>query len=272
MSKLSKNILGKIQKEKITPLPTFLFWLREAGVWTAFFLAALIGGIALAVIFTAFQHFSLEILFDDRIGKLEFLLTVLPLSWAAMMGIFLFLGGIAARKSKRGYRYPLKIFALVNIAASIFFAAGVFVSGGHEMLPRVIGKYVPFFGDHEKRMEEVWTKPEMGRIAGEILSISEDRSFLLLDIEGKQWTVMTEEIPENFWEQRSELIKKEEKIRILGEQLSEEEFSAEKIFPFHRPKKREKGMRPPFEEGERPEFREEERQKRMPPEFLREER
>lgn len=241
MNNLKNNILGKIKKEKIQPIPRVVFFLKNFGFWAVFGASILVGAVALSLIFFSFSSIDRELFGRPHFPLFEMILTTAFLFWLILF-LLLFLGALfGIRHTREGYKISTTHLLLGNFIASFVFATGFLFFGGSEEIEEFFIVRAPFFS-HFEGQKETWKHPENGFLGGEIRSM-EREVIILRDFSGKEWRVFTEEIPDDFWENIPPFVQIGERIKVIGDKKSEDSFEAEIILPW---------KRTPFWQGEKP--------------------
>lgn len=245
MSKLSKNILKKIKKEEIAPIPRWHFVLSNLGIWAASLVLMVLGINATMLIF--YFATNLEIL--DLIIEMphvlpKIMLLGLPIFWILLMVGLAFFAGYSMQKTKRGYKHSfaqiLTAVILIQLGLGGVLAETPLAGILESKLQNKIG-----FESLEQKKRKIWDLPEQGLFGGKVISMDEDL-WRIRNREGEVWQVVIVEetaLPENveFGLGRP--------IRIKGEILDKDErvFQAREIFPL-------RGRHKEFERDFRKEF------------------
>lgn len=221
---ISQKTIEKIKKEKIAPLPRWRFLLRNDLIWTAALVSTVVGSVVAAMIF----HVSLNrdwfiYTAPHRLSALNLFLD-LPLIWLTLLALTLYIAYYNVYHSKSGYKYSLYLIVLGSLAFSIvlgglwdFYGIGAKVEAG-------IAHKIPFYSSVEKREIEIWSNPEEGHLGG-LITAKSDQNFELKDPGNKVWQVDTGDAdcicagP----------ITVGEKVKIIGEEINENQFKAEQI-------------------------------------------
>ncbi len=242
MKNLKNDILGKIKKEKIEPLPRILFFLKNFGFWTLFVSSILVGAIVLSLVFFALFSIDRELFERPFLPFLGMIITTTLLFWLVLF-LLLFLAALfGIRHTRRGYKISTKFLLFGNFAASFLLASGFFLLGGSEKMEDFFATRIPIFS-HFERQKQMWRHPENGFLGGEIQEIQAESIFLWEDFSKKSWEITTENLPSDFWENPPPFLQKGERIKVIGENISPNSFEAEMILPW---------KKPPFWRGEMP--------------------
>ncbi|MFA5753878.1 MAG: hypothetical protein WC905_00765 [Patescibacteria group bacterium] len=231
-----QKLLKKIKEEKIAPKPRWHFLLKNYVIWVVGGLALLVGAGAVSVLTYLMINNDLGI--HRALGKTrgEFLLLTLPYFWLVFLGLFIFVIYYNIKHTKRGYRYPLWAVALVSVLASVILGEALFLLGIGEKIDSVLGRRAPFYERFMNPQLEFWSQPEEGRLVGMALQLSGDERFVLIDRDQKEWEVIpaSSTVQEflatmPFLDEATPADIPLPPLRLIGEQISENEFRAETI-------------------------------------------
>lgn len=185
MNTISDKILNKIKKDKIKPLPSWQFRLRDGGQWVGFGLFVLLIALALGLLWYFWSegpwlhggHFGFRLFF----GRMPMILLAI-----------IILGGSLAlldfHSIGRGYRYPLAKIALVLLFFGILFGWSLNYFGASQRMDRFFSS-TPLYQNRDTYMRGMWQRPADGLLAGEIIKIQDRNNFILLDFDRKNWSV-----------------------------------------------------------------------------------
>lgn len=221
----TENIIGKIEQENIQPLPSWWFHVRYGFFWILFLVALFLGSIAFSLI--------LYFLFEGDIllapNPLSHFIEMLPWLWIASFFLLFSLGYWGLRHTSSGYKIPLWGFLFGNIALSFFLGIGWYFLGIPDTIDRATSRIVPLHHSLEQRKEIMWSRADLGMIAGVI----RERNGDMLIVEGprgRQWEVMVSpHLARSFREGQ--------RIKVKGIHqggVRENLFRAESIIPWRR--------------------------------------
>lgn len=230
--KLSNSVLRKIKKNKIKPRPKWHFLIKNILFWTVFGLCVILGAKAVGI--TLFALTESHFLFIAKAHGPIFLpwLRIFPFPWLIFFLLFLLLASYGLHHTKKGYKLSTTKLVKVNLLLSLILGIVSCESGLAENFERNF--HPPFYKNIEQRQKEVWSNPQEGRLAGTIIEIKNDQTLLLDDFNQKRWVVDYQESQM----QGEATLQPEEKIRLVGEIISENNFKAEIIGPWGKPKPR----------------------------------
>jgi len=233
-SKISKSILKKIESEKIAQHSRIFFILKNTVVLGAGILFFVFGIIATSIIFHFCNHLEFaEFLWESPRILIKILMFGVPFFWlvfAVILGVFT---NFMARKSPRGYKIPI----VLGIGSLLFLqiASGFFLEKSNigDRVDEIMEHRISFYRGAEKMRNKMWRSVEDGFLAGVVIEIKSDTIFLLDDSDAKEWKIKCEKCRELPFVDL--VIKVGNKVKMVGEQAGEDEFSARMVRPFKRP-------------------------------------
>jgi len=234
-----QKLLSKIKEERISPKPRWHFLLKNYVIWIIGSLALLIGAGAVSVLTYLMTNNDLGIRHEINKTWGEVLLLTLPYFWLILLGLLVFVIYYNIKHTKRGYRYPLWSVLLASILASIILGEALFLFGVGEKIDGILGRRAPLYEFFINPQLDFWSRPEEGRLVGVPLQFFGDERFILVDRDQKEWEIIpASSTVERFLEKRPfapEMMLDENEplppIRLIGKQISEQEFTAEIIIP-----------------------------------------
>jgi len=220
---LSEDIIKKIDNEKISPKPRWVFLLNDFVYWGLFALALLLGSLVLGLIFYIYKMQDV-FLMSKAAGFWLILATHAPYYWLASVIVFIGIAFYNFYHTPKGYRFsPIKVIA-VNLIFSFLLGYVLSELGIGEASDKWLSAQVPEYSSCEARRMLVWNHPENGLLAGEIISLQKGE-MILLDFHNQRWDV---DISNSFWQDES-LKKQGEKIKIVGQKDRSFAFKATEI-------------------------------------------
>lgn len=185
---LAGRIIARINEEHITPRPRWQFVLENWVFWTIGGVAVLVGAIAVAGAFFKIVHAGWQYQVATHDTWLAFVLDAAPLVWLLLLVAFILIGYFNIRFTKRGYRYPFIVIVVGVVLSSTSVGVGLYALGLGEVFDDALGQ-VPFYHPVSMVQQGLWSRPDRGLIAGEVLRENEDGSFTLQEFNGPTWTV-----------------------------------------------------------------------------------
>lgn len=231
MKDFSKDILHTIEQEQISPLPRWVFFMRQVLLIGAFLFSVIIGAISVSVML-----FFLSDAVDTGMGNMvqvhlgQFMMTYLPYAWMAIMVLFGVFAYFEMRNTKTGYRYRTATILGISFFASFVLGGFLYAAGAGQFVDSRVAVTVPMYRGLDARKMHLWMHPNDGMLAGEILSKSDASGLIIKDFSGEQWSI-------NAIGVQVSRFNVGDRIRISGSILSPGVFRATGIFPWN-----EKGM------------------------------
>ncbi len=188
MGKISKEVIKKIEKENIKPIGKWSFVLKESFLWVLFVFNVIFGSIGFAITSYLFESSDILDFILSVNDFLQILVLSIPIIWVLLTVIFVFVGYLNLRYTKGGYRYSIGKIFLINILCILVL--GVFLRnvGVSEKLNTLFVDNFPSYQQSVDPRYSVWSRPQEGYIAGEILSI-QDNVVKIKDLDGKKWSI-----------------------------------------------------------------------------------
>lgn len=183
MSTISDKVLDKIKKDHIKPKSKWQFQLRDSGQWFGF--------ISLAFLTTVFFGLLWYFWSDGpwiHGGHFGLFFSRMPL---ILLSLFLVMGALALfdfRNTGKGYRYSFTRIGLIFLLLAVVLGWSIYYFGMSARMDKVFGN-LPYYQDRESYMKEVWQNPQNGLVAGDIVEVLNDKSFVLRDFSNKLWQV-----------------------------------------------------------------------------------
>jgi hypothetical protein len=116
----------------------------------------------------------------------------------------------------------------------VVLGEALFLLGIGEKIDSVLGRRAPLYERFMNPQLEFWSQPEEGRLVGMALQLSDDERFILIDRDRKEWEVIpaSSTVQEflatmPFLDEAADIPLPP--LRLIGEQISENEFRAETI-------------------------------------------
>ncbi len=227
MGKISKEILQKIEKENIKPIGKWSFVLKNSFLWTLFGLNILFGSLGFAISIYLFESSDILNLILSVNDFMQVLVLAIPTVWILLTVAFLIVSYLNFRYTERGYSLSLPKIFLINITAILLLGGILHILGVSERLNTVFSESISSYSQSIDPRYKVWSNPEGGYLAGEIVLVNEE-SVEIMDLEGRKWIVETS----NARVRRSVNLIRGEKIKIVGNVLEEGNFEAFEILPW----------------------------------------
>lgn len=229
MGKTSKNVLEKIKKFEIKPIPKWQFMLKESFVKILFGINIFLGSIGFGIVLYLLSNS--EILQDKTLESTvwEKIVLGVPYAWILLTIFFVFVAYYNFKNTQEGYRYDVIKILVLSIFISFFLGTVLYFTRLSERLNDLFVDNIPYYTHTLDLREKIWMRPEEGYLAGKIENIDEEmRSFELIDVEGNTWIVT---YGKAIVKSRVQFVEEEE-IKILGKVVSGNVFEASEIRPW----------------------------------------
>lgn len=229
MKNLIQETIAKIEKNHLTPEPRWKYWLKKYGIWLLFAMGVVLTAVSLMVAFDNANNLDWDLYRFGQQNRLAYIFSILPYFWIILIGIFLATAFWEIRKTETGYRYSWAKILLITLGSVAILGIIIFLFGFGNKLNTKLSKEVPFYGRHMVVTREAqWMKPEKGLLAGTIISISKNE-LKIQDLKGKKWNVLVDD--KTFIKSAVNLTQNE-MIKIIGEEIAENNFKAQEIRPW----------------------------------------
>lgn len=228
MKDFSKNILGKIKKEKIKPIAKWSFVFKKSFVWSLFTLSVILGGLAFGSILAQITSTEWEIHPRVSDNLPYFVFITLPYLWIIFMIGFSALAFYYLRHTSKGYRYNTVIVINSSILISVLLGTSLYATGFSHRMEETFEDRIPFYNGMMNPRSRIWMMPEKGLLAGKILEIENEKEIKLEDFKNDIWIVDISEAKGN----QISFLQENIRVKIIGEQDGKLLFIAEEIRPW----------------------------------------
>lgn len=188
------QICNKIDQEKLTPISSWRFTLRNSGFWSLWGLSIFIGSCATAASIFSFLHSGWQYRAVTHDTFLRFFFDVMPLFWIVSLGAMIVFGYFNIRHTTRGYRFSFYLVVFASVVASfiggtILYAIGV--AGDIDDLRRPL----PFSSPMRLIEEERWNDDARGLASGTVTSFDREAGQLVItNSKGEEKIIFTSEL------------------------------------------------------------------------------
>lgn len=223
----SDKLIHTMKNQNLKPIPKWRFSLKGMVIGFTIFISVILGGLAFSIILFSIQQLGFDLITHMSHSKIEFLLGLLPFLWIGILIVFLILGMISIKNSRKGYKFSPSRLLLINSAFSILFGTLFFIGGGAQWLENTFAVKLELYESVNEKKIQMWSLPEEGYLSGTIESIDE-KTLLLVDFSKKKWTIDYQQsfIPP------SVLLEEGEMIKLKGKMVSSEYFHADEMRPW----------------------------------------
>ena len=224
----SKNILKKIEEDKIRPYPKLYFLFKNVLIWILFGLSILLGSIASGIAIFQIEYTDWDLYQHLGQSLIKFVILMFPHFWVIFLILFTGTAYYYFRHTERGYRLNTISVISANIIFSIIGGQVLYKAGLSERLETIFETQISFYSSVNKRHFKIWVSPEKGLLAGEIINVISEQRIQLEDFWGNNWEI---DISNAFWRGRLTPVKGL-KIKLIGRMKGESQFIADEIRPW----------------------------------------
>lgn len=221
----SKKILQTIKERHLKPTPRWHFLLKDYVLWGLTLVSFVIGSLAFAVVLYMIINNDWDVYENINDSLLEFIFVTLPYFWIVLLVLFIIAADYNIRHTKKGYRYGLHIIVLASVFGSMIVGTIFYNVGLGQAIDDVFVDQVPYYQKFLGMRHIRWTQPEMGLLAGVIVSKDGNRHFEIQDRNNVIWNVDAENAMFIGGIEPME----GEVIRMIGERTGENVFTAHQI-------------------------------------------
>jgi heme/copper-type cytochrome/quinol oxidase subunit 2 len=229
MIKLSKNIIEKIQKEGIRPVPKWHFLLKNYVIWGLFGISVFIGSIAFSITLFRISDIDWDIPRKIHGSLFEWIGTLTPFFWIIVLLVFLYVAYHNLKHTKKGYKLNTFLVLGLSILLSLLIGGVMFATGISNRMEQAFEKNIPFYSQIHSPRQRMWMMLEKGLMAGRITDIRED-DIDVQSLKGAPWVVDIRNAKLNGIEK----LEKNLRVGIIGKKLDERRFEAKEIRPWER--------------------------------------
>lgn len=227
MTKFSESIVGKINKERIAPVPRWHFLFKDGMFWVLFVFSVILGSLSFSVIIHIAKSGDMSV-FNHLQGSLfTSAVMLLPYFWLLFLIIFMVVAFLNWKCTKIGYHYKRRWIILGSVGVSVLIGSIFYASGMAKEIDKLMTVSIPLYNQSKhEALNELWSQPENGLLSGKIIEINEaDELLIVRDESGKSWTVADSGVD---WE-NDEMEKRGKIIKIIGRKNGEACFEAKEI-------------------------------------------
>ncbi len=223
----SDKLISTMKNQNLKPIPKWRFSLKGMAIGLTIFVSVIVGGLAFSIILFSIQQLGFDLVTHMSHSKIEFLLGLLPFLWLGILLVFLILGVVSIRNSKKGYKFSPTKLLLINSAFSILVGTLFFIGGGAQWLENTFAVKIELYESINEKKILMWSMPEEGYLSGTIESVNEN-TLALVDFNKERWTVDYQQsfIPP------SVLLEEGEKIKLKGTKTAANYFQANEVRPW----------------------------------------
>lgn len=189
MNNISKNVLNKIKKEHIKPIPHWQFILLHVIVWIGLVTSIILGSFSIGIVLR--EIFGTDWENVHRIGRdgIPGIVMVLPYVWFIALGATLFLSSILAKHIKKSYKFSPLMITGGSILVSIILGSILYVTHISDNFEQAVRENFAPYRSLQETKEGMWMAPENGVVIGRIVAAEGDTMLIINDITGQRWRI-----------------------------------------------------------------------------------
>src|SRR3989344_2241464 len=185
------NVIEKINREAICPIPRWRFMLKYSAVWGLFMGTVLAGSIGVA---TFLYNFILDSDWDAYRyidGNVWFhFVSAFPYAWFGLTLFLLLAAYYNIRGTKYGYRYTALAVIALSMVISLIVGIFAFFFGFGEAVDTALETHFKAYNAITYNKEDVWLRPDKGLLAGQVMETKpQDSKFVLRDFQNNVWEI-----------------------------------------------------------------------------------
>lgn len=221
---ISQIVLERIKVEGLKPISKGVFSIKRVLFWTAVVISLIVGAFTFSLVLSSLFNNDWDLY--SRFG-FNYILKTLPYFWMISLIIFVILGDYYYRKTLHGYRYTLIVVVGAYMASSIIFGSLFYVLKLGDLVEKSLSDVSPVYRSIILNRHEVWAHPEDGLLSGKITKIN-DGAIEVVDTNGNIWVIDTTTSTNRGIVE----IEVGERIKIMGDVIDNNNFSADEIRPW----------------------------------------
>ena len=221
---ISQIALERIKVEGIKPISSKVFSIKRVLFWVVVIISLIIGAFTFSLILSALFNNDWDLY--NRFG-FNFILKTLPYFWFISLILFIILGEYYYRKTLLGYRHTIIVIVLVYMISTVFFGSIFYLIKVGDFIEQSLTDKAPCCSGFILNRYVIWSQPEEGLLSGRIIRIGENE-IGVLDMNNYVWIVYTK----GAFTRGQVEIEIGERIKIIGDKISDKIFNAEEIRPW----------------------------------------
>lgn len=228
MSDRADKIFKKIEEGKIKPKSRWVFLARDYMVWVFFILTTLVGSLAMSVLIFFVIDNDWDVYKYLNKDFVSYLLLYLPYFWIFVLIVLAFLAYVNYKHTRRGYLVNPYLVIVASLATSAILGGIFFSNGMGEKIDMVFSQNISYYKNSNMQKRIIWNNPQKGLISGEVVKFMSDSSFMIMDMNMKEWEIIGES---DLWGKNVNR-QMGEKVKIIGEIKKNGVFKAKEVRPW----------------------------------------
>lgn len=219
---LKKEIINKIKKESIKPIPKSFFSWKNRLLWLIILIILIFLWIIFSFLYNDLLDFN-EVWLNNENNKLFFIPNIF---WWSIIITLLILWFINYRKTKYWYKQSnFLVISFITVLTVFLWSFFIFTSYWRYFQDDLVNNST--FLKNYVYQENLWNNPKIWKLVWTIIESKEDK-LIFKDISWKTWEIDTK----NSFIWNNVKLLNDEKIRIIWSMQDENTFIAEKIIPY----------------------------------------
>ncbi len=229
---ISNKVLEKLKEEKIKPIPRWWYVLKNTTIWLLLIVLLLMGAAMTSLALGDIIDGDWDIQPMMGIHLLTFIFMTFPFIWVIVGLVIIFLAYYDFKYLPKSYKIGGQKYLIMIIAIVLSLGLGIYYVGGHNPIKQLLN-HLPPVHDWEKQKDMRWVNPNGGLLAGTIVKVNDEESFVIKDVlMNQEWTIDASEAKKA----KGVSIKENENIKMIGEMKEGNNFIAKDIRPWQKGK------------------------------------
>jgi hypothetical protein len=228
---LQKQILERIQRERVRPTPKGYFKARDFVFWCL--LGVSVAALSVGFGMVIFMVQGADLALFERLGLTasEKVAYSIPVFWILASLAPAGLAFINFRNTRRGYRTSGRQFVIISALIALTLGSIAYALNITEYIDEAASRNIPAYNAVVPLNTNLWLDPDRGLLSGHVRDKESEKDFFLRDSSSELWHVTGKSIvmPEG-WSFSSG-----DRIKIIGTKTADGEFKAVEIRPWEEP-------------------------------------
>lgn len=214
MSQLPEKIIERIEQENVVPKPRWQFSLANQLFWVIWAMSLLFAAAAAGAMMFALANSGWEFRDVTHDSFFAYLLDVLPVFWISALIIFVLIAYENMKRTKLGYRYPIRLIVGVGLFGALFVGGLLYASGLGENVEQNVGRHIPLYQPALQAQSRRWVNPTKGLLGGEVTQAdARYTTFTIRTFDGNVWLIDGDELGSH---ERAAFLDDSRVIRVVG--------------------------------------------------------
>ena len=230
MTIVSEKVATRIKEEHIAPIPRWRFQSERALVAFLLMMFLVIGALAISLVLELGDKLELESIIGRPQG-FRLALSGFPYFWLIVVILFSVLAIADFLRTRNGYRYRLRNVVLVFVGAMVLLGLLIYTLSVSQDVHAFLGKNISLYSSVVGDPRDFWSQPDQGLLSGVVLSSDKLCDCMkIIDWNRVIWNVDNSHASIK----PGVHLRGGEGIKIIGTEIDNHDFAAEKIRPWDR--------------------------------------